>query len=293
MTWGDTAPGLADLDTRGAARPTSGQQAAARALGAIDLGWNQFGTPSSILPADGVLAEATSSDPVQAARAWLRDNAAVFGLTAAQVDDLELVNDQRLAQSDAHAVLFRQRFGELTPALGSMVTVGVANGEIAFASSSITPTDATPAAASLSPVEGWLNAARDVGRADIDVDAITSTVDDVVEGAGAEADSEPWTRLKVPGFAQEQQVRLRALALADGTVRPVFEANVVDVDQGVAFAYTLDGRRRHRRRPPPAEPGRALRGHRAVPGLHRRHRVRRAAPVRADRRQHPADQRRR
>ncbi len=238
VTWGDTAPGLTDLDSRGIARPTSAQQAAARSLDAIDLGWNQFGTPSSILPADGVLAEATSSDPVQAARAWLRDNAAVFGLTPAQADDLELVNNQELAQSDARAVLFRQRFGDLTPALGSMVTVGVANGEIAFASSSITPTTATPAAATLSPLEGWLNAARDVGRSDIDVDAITSSVDDVAVTPGPQADSEPWTRLQVPGFAQEQQVRLRALALADGTVRPVFEANVVDVDQGVAFAYT-------------------------------------------------------
>lgn len=238
VTWGDTPPGLTDLDARGDAKPTAAQEAAARSLDAVDLGWNQFGTPSSILPADGVLADASSADPVQAARTWLRDNAAVFGLTAAQADDLELVNNQEFAQSDARAVLFRQRFGDLTPALGSMVTVGVANGEIAFASSSITPTDATPPAASLSPVEGWLNAARDVGRSDIDVDAITSTVDDVTQGAGTQADSEPWTRLDVPGFAQEQQVRLRALAMADGEVRPVFEANVVDVDQGVAFAYT-------------------------------------------------------
>ena len=30
-----------------------------------------------------------------------------------------------------------------------------------------------------------------------------------------------WTRLTVPGFAQEQQVRLRALPMADGSVRPV------------------------------------------------------------------------
>ena len=40
------------------------------------------------------------------------------------------------------------------------------------------------------------------------------------------------------GFAQEQQVRLRSLAYADGTVRPVFEANVVDVKGGAATAYT-------------------------------------------------------
>ncbi len=232
VTWGDAVPGLADLDRRGTAQPTAAQQAAARALDAVDLGWNDFGTPSSILPADGVLAEATSSDPVRAARAWVVDNADVFGLTAAQAQDLELVNNQEFAQSDARAVLFRQRFGDLTPALGSMITVGVANDEIAFASSSITPTDATPAAASLSPLEGWLAAARDVGRTGIDTGAITSTVDKPAAG------TEPWTRLKVPGFAQEQQVRLRALALADGTVRPVFEANVVDVENGVAFAYT-------------------------------------------------------
>ncbi len=43
----------------------------------------------------------------------------------------------------------------------------------------------------------------------------------------------------MPGFAQEQQVRLRALPLADGTVRPVYEANVVDAEKGSAFAYTL------------------------------------------------------
>ena len=48
-----------------------------------------------------------------------------------------------------------------------------------------------------------------------------------------------WTRFSVPGFAQEQQVRLRSLAYADGTVRPVFEANVVDVKGGAATAYTV------------------------------------------------------
>ena len=72
---------------------------------------------------------------------------AVFGITAGQVDGLELVNDQKLAQSDARAVLFRQAFGELTPALDSMVTVGVAHGDIAYVSSSITRTTGTPPAA--------------------------------------------------------------------------------------------------------------------------------------------------
>ena len=60
-----------------------------------------------------------------------------------------------------------------------------------------------------------------------------------------------WTRLTVPGMAQEQQVRLRALALADGSVRPVLEANVVNSAGGNTLAYTVmvdavDGRVLHR-----------------------------------------------
>lgn len=226
VTLTEPVAGLADLDLRGVARPTAVQRRAATGLNAVDLRWNQFGTPSSILPVTGVLARATSSDPVAAARAWLRDNAAVFGLTRAQVDALELVNNQRLAQSSARAVLFRQRFGELTPALGSMVTVGVANGAIAYASSSITRTTEEPPAATLTPLQAFVKAAADVGR--------TVTTGDITSAV-----ADGWTRLSVPGFAQQQLVRLRALALADGTVRPVFETNVLDVEGGSPFAYTV------------------------------------------------------
>ena len=83
----------------------------------------------------GPATPTTASAPPLAAGA--SDCAVVPYPTAEQVADLELVNDQRLAQSQARAVLFRQRFGDLSPALGSMVTVGVANGEIAYVSSSL------------------------------------------------------------------------------------------------------------------------------------------------------------
>ncbi len=228
-TPGDPAAGLGDLDLRGAVLPSAAQRSAVAELGAVDVRWNQFGTPASLLPADGALGRASSTDPVAAARAWLSQHAAVFGMSAADVADLDLVSNQKLAQSSARAVLFRQKFGDLTPALASMVTVGVANGEIAYASSSITRTTGTPAAAALSPVEAWTKAASNVGRnlGSGDLADITTQV------------SGGWTRLTVPGFAQQQQVRLRALALADGSVRPVFETNVVDVQKGSAFAYTL------------------------------------------------------
>ncbi len=227
ITLGDTPAGLTDLDARGRALPTAGIKAAAAKLGAIDLRYNQFGTPTSILPADGVLAPASSNNAGVAARTWLRANAAVFGLTVSQVDALELVNAQEFAQSKARAVLFRQRFGGLESALDGQVTVGVSRGDIMYASSSIAPTDATPAAAELTPTQAWVKAAANVGREVA-----------LAELAGTERRA-GWTRFTVPGFAQEQQVRLRALPLADGTVRPVFETNVVDVENGATLAYTL------------------------------------------------------
>lgn len=226
---GDAVGGLLDIDRRGSALPSLAQQSAASRLGVQDLRWNAFGTPSSILPADGVLAKATSSNPVTAARNYLVSNAAVFGLSADVMRGLELVNDQELVYDGGHAVLFRQTFGGLTPALGSMVTVGVANGEIAYVSSSLTKTTQQPPAAKLSASRGWLLAAENVG-----IDLADNLVADIVRSV-----SDGWTRLNVPGLAQEQQVRLRALALADGSVRPVLEANVVDVAGGHAEAYTV------------------------------------------------------
>jgi hypothetical protein len=227
VTLGDPVPGLSDLDVRGRVAPTSAVRAAAADLGALDVRFNRFGTPTSLLPATGTLGAASSSDPVVAARDWLRDHAAVFGLTTAQVDDLELVNNQQFAQSPARAVLFQQRFGDLATALDGKVTVGVAHGQIQYVSSSIAPTDAVPQAAELSPTEAWVTAARAIGR-----EVTASDITDVVERGG-------WTRLTVPEFEQEQQVRLRALAFPDGSVRPVFETNVVDVANGGALAYTL------------------------------------------------------
>jgi extracellular elastinolytic metalloproteinase len=228
VTPGDAVAGLADVDVRGVTRPSAAQVLAVAELGVHDVRWNDFGTPASLLPATGSLGRATSSDPAAAARAWLRDHAAVFGLTSGRVDALKLVNVQRFAQSDARAVLFRQSFDGLVPAIGSMVTVGVAHGQIAYVSSSITKTTGSPAAATLTPLQGWLKAAADVGRA-----VPATKVGDIVSSL-----ANGFTQLDVPGFAQPQQARVRALALADGSVRPVIEANVIDVTGGSTLGYT-------------------------------------------------------
>ncbi|MGZ8741726.1 MAG: M36 family metallopeptidase [Nocardioides sp.] len=229
ITLGDSPAGLDNLDARGKALPTSLQKRSASTLGA-QVRWNAFGTPASIFSTKGSLGKASSKNSVDAARTWLRQNRTVLGLTKAQVADLELVNDQRLAQSKARAVLFRQRFGDLSPALGSMVTVGVARGKIVYVSSSLTRTTGRPADATLNPKQAWLTAAENVGLDVVDADILDTATDAAATG---------WTRFKVDGLVQEQMTRLRALALADGSVRPVFETNVIDVQGGKALAYTL------------------------------------------------------
>ena len=70
VTLGDTPPGLSDVDKRGTALPTATQRTAASRLGAA-LRWNDFGTPASILPTNGSLGRASSTDAVVAARSWL------------------------------------------------------------------------------------------------------------------------------------------------------------------------------------------------------------------------------
>jgi extracellular elastinolytic metalloproteinase len=220
--------GLADTDKRVATvAPTLVQKQAAQRLDA-DVRWGRYGTPSSIAPTKGVLGARTDASAVKTARGWMLSNRALLGLTEAQVQGLDLVNDQRMARSEGHAVLFRQSFGDLVSALDGMITVGVGPQGVAYVSSSLTKATDTPAAPTLSPQDAWLAAANDVGvaKAAGDLGALTEQADT------------GFTTFKVAGIVQQQQVRLRALAVSNSSVRPVYETNVVDVQGGKAVAYT-------------------------------------------------------
>ena len=226
-TLGDPVAGPADVDRRGTASPTASQRSALAALGDVVARWNALGTPASLLPDDGSLGAATGK-PADGARAWLREHSDLFGMDAGDVDSLVLVKSQQLAGSPARAVLFRQDFDGVAPALGGLVTVGVADCQVAYVSSSLARTSGSMPAASLTPLQGWLRAA-----ADLSVGVAAGKVADIVTTT-----SGGWTRLQVPGFAQEQQVRLRALPMADVSVRPVLEANVVNAAGGASLAFT-------------------------------------------------------
>ncbi|MFT4264842.1 MAG: M36 family metallopeptidase [Nocardioides sp.] len=223
------------LDTRSALAPTTAQRDAVAGLGDVSLSWNSFGTPASILPASGSLG-AISGSAVSGARAWLRANADLFGLSTSAIDGLTLAGDQIPAQFDGatnsgaglHAVIFQQRFGDLDPAQGGLVTVGISGGQVRYVSSSLSRAGGAPVAAALTPVEAWREAAKDVGLKTPDLGTITT-------GSA----TGPFTSLTATGLDDTQYVRLAALPVGD-EVRPVFQSVVLDSAASLGWSVSID-----------------------------------------------------
>src|SRR5436190_9676913 len=159
-----TQAALADLDARaGSVAPTAAQQQVVSNLGAHAT-WNQFGTPKSLITYGGYLATGLSSNPVTAAKTFITNNAALFRLSSQGVANLQLLNNSPMVGSDGHAVLFRQTFGGQAATQDGLITVGVVNGKVAYASSSSAGTGSAPATPTLSPKAAWLVAAANVGH---------------------------------------------------------------------------------------------------------------------------------
>ena len=219
--------GFTDLDARvGSVAPTATQLSRVSTLGATAR-WNRFGTVQSMIKYGSFLGTGYTGDAVAVARAWLKANAVLFRMTAADVDKLELLNDQRTAGGSGHAVLFRERYGNLPAAQDGLITVSVAGDKVAYVSSSAAGPQAAPPAATLSATAAWLKAAANVGR--------------VVESTSLSAvtDAHGWKTFTVPGFAQQQRARLVAVPTPEGAARPAYETIVLDVQGGKAQAYTV------------------------------------------------------
>jgi extracellular elastinolytic metalloproteinase len=225
--------GLEDLDARtGRVLPTATQKQEVGALGARAQ-WNRFGTPASLIADDGFLSGVGSGSAPEIARSFLRGHADLFRLSAADIDNLELVNDAKLVGSDGHAVLFRQRFGSLAAAHDGMITVGVSGGRVAYVSSSAAGSQAAPAAATLSATDAWLKAAANAGFNVTRADLKTATTRD------------GWTTFAVSGLATplagkqaiDQRARLVAFPTYTQGVRAAFETLVLDVEGGRSRAY--------------------------------------------------------
>ena len=223
----DVHNALPDLDARtGKVLPTAQQLSIVAGLGA-KARWNKFGTPTSLIKYSGFLARDLTGDPVTAARNWVRSNKALFRLSDQGVDSLELLNDSRMSGSNGHAVMFRQRFGDLSATQDGMITLGIAKDRLYYVSSSITSDQVVLGKPVLTAPAAWLVAALSVG-----FNATPSNITNVSQ-------SHSWTMLTVTGFAQAQRARLVAFPTYTQGVQPAFETIVLDVQGGSAKAYKI------------------------------------------------------
>ena len=58
--------------------PSAAQLSALRALGDVEVGWNELGTPHSLRARSGALTTSSKAAPDATARSFLRDNAELF-----------------------------------------------------------------------------------------------------------------------------------------------------------------------------------------------------------------------
>ncbi|MQB01336.1 MAG: peptidase M36 [Actinobacteria bacterium] len=217
-----------DFDNRsGRAAITNEQRNRASALDAA-VRWNRFGTPQSAISYEGSLGTGLGRDPVDAARAWLSQNAGLLGISTGTIADLEVARVTRIGEG--HSVLLEQRLGGLPVSPGGMVAVGVAEGRALYTSSSLAEgsLSGTPR---LTPQDAVQRAAANVGRsiADADISAVRK-----VDG---------WTRMTVRGFTNEQSARLVAVPLPTGGAIPAYQTFIQDADaEPLAFVHYVDAR---------------------------------------------------
>ncbi|MFN2539660.1 MAG: hypothetical protein ABR549_16115 [Mycobacteriales bacterium] len=166
---------VGDADRRGPRLPKlASSEAAVAALGnGIRVSsYTQYGTPLSLMREKSFLATGLHGSPVQIARDYLRDHAAVWGLSAADVDDLQVVLTAPLSQSTtAYSVSFNQKVDGLLVAQDGYVVVGVVRdsrgGRVAGVTSSLVPAQLLSGLSSTSPrisvSQAVLAAAKDAG----------------------------------------------------------------------------------------------------------------------------------
>lgn len=227
------APPAETVDFReGAVKPSQAQLAAVKALGA-QASWNRFGTPHSMIRHGGYLATGLSGTPVQAARSFIKANAGLFKLSPASVDALEVVNEGITPNNPARAVLFRQKFGDLSPSHDGLITVGVVEGKVYYVSSSSAGDQPPASAASLSPLQAWLIAAADVQRG-VSLDKVVRE-HDLTGKLG-------WHVMEVAGFNHPQRARLTAIPMPSGGVRQAWETIVLNSDGAdvIGFVHFID-----------------------------------------------------
>ncbi|HWL34930.1 MAG TPA: M36 family metallopeptidase [Frankiaceae bacterium] len=235
------APGT--LDNRvGSVKPTATQLAIVKKLGAKAT-WSQFGSPRSLFNRhDLYLSGPMKGDAATVGRAWIRDNAALFGLTPELTEPahLQLVANNRLYESPdnrrimagleplakdstvPHVLLFRQLFGGIEAAQEGMINLTLdPDNRVVYVASGVTRDTKITNTRKIDVVEAWRTAAASVGW-HVPASQV-KVLDGLLHGE--------WTRLQVPNVKDPQIGRLRAIPTPKDGVRLAWEVNTVDNDR--------------------------------------------------------------
>jgi extracellular elastinolytic metalloproteinase len=230
---GVTNDQLPDFDSRDDAAPTADQVALAgtAAVGAR-ITWNSLGTPGSMIRYGGYLATGIHApSAAAAARAYVASRRGLFRLGS--TTQLRVANASRLVgTTDDYAVVFRQTFGGLASADGSL-SVGVtgskqAGWRITFLSSTLAPGgNVLRGSRTLSALAAWVRAATFTGRR-------PSVLD--VRSAGNAAGA---TLVRALGYDGVETVRPTAFGTAHRGALRAYEAVVSKTVRGVQTSYDV------------------------------------------------------
>ena len=189
--------------------------------------WNRFGTPHSLSPvAGGFLATGLASDELAAARAWIRDNRSLFGLSTIGVRNLDVIRNAPIGSG--RAITFQQSFGALSAGIDGRITLGIVDGKLAYVSSSIAPhaaiSDRTTVSAQRAMQLAGSRAGKSVSAADI-------------SGFHRLGDS---TRMTIRGFTGPQTASLVAVPTPRQGVRPAWLTQLIDTRMPLGVATYVD-----------------------------------------------------
>ena len=229
------ADGVSEFDTRiGKVAPTSLQRAHAKRLKA-SVTWSQFGTPATLTRHGKFLARGIRGKTApDAARWYLNRHKRLFGLQS--LAGLRFDSANRLVDSNAYSVTYRQVFAGLEAAEGGTVTVSVTGTarrgwKVGFVSSTLTRDRALAGTVRLSGTQAWLTAAKAAGVRGL-------TMANVLKRTTARG----WTRLAVGSLGDSQLYRRVAFPTVRNGVVPAYEAIVLKTREGFGMKSIIDAR---------------------------------------------------
>ncbi|MBH0230296.1 M36 family metallopeptidase [Halobacillus yeomjeoni] len=92
----------------------------------VRVKWNSlFGTPSVIMKDQGYLTESSNKNAQTVAREWLKEHASIFGLSPADIDNMNVIRDYAMKGTGLHPVTFQQTFEGVESVYGGRVIVAV------------------------------------------------------------------------------------------------------------------------------------------------------------------------